>query len=156
VRVGNGDDDVVIVVVVVNFAVVARPLSFGCVASMVTSRPKTMMMVVLDDKDDAGVVGDAGVGIGVVVVNFGDGGARRRVANFLLSLPRWSCHHCYCFCRCCCCAVVVVFVVIVFVFVTGVVSVRVASMVASVLKTMMMVGRCVVVMLLLCCCNGYR
>jgi len=95
VRVGNGDDDVVVVVVVVNFAVVARPLSFGRVASMVASRPKTMMMVVLDDEDDADVVGDVGVGIGVVVVNVGDGGARRRVANFSLSLPRRSRHHCY-------------------------------------------------------------
>jgi len=74
VRVGNGDDDVV-VVVVVNFAVVARPLSFGRVASMVASRPKTMMMVVLDDEDDADVVSDIGVGIGVVVINVGDGGA---------------------------------------------------------------------------------
>jgi len=97
VRVGNGDDVVVVVVVVVvvNFAVDARPLSFGRVALMVASRPKTMMMVVLDDEDDADVVSDIGVGIGVVVINVGDGGARRRVANFSLSLPRRSRHHCY-------------------------------------------------------------
>jgi len=149
VRVGNGDDVVVVVVIVVvvaNFAIVAW--SFGRVASMVASRPKTMIIVVLDNEDDADVVGDVVVGIGVVVVNVGNGDARRRVANYSLSLPRRSHHHCYCFCRCCCCTVVVVFVVIVFVIVTGVVSVRVLSMVASELKTMMMVGWRVVVMLL--------
>ena len=43
-RVGNVDDDVIVIVVVVIFTVVARPLSFGRVALMVVSGPKTMKM----------------------------------------------------------------------------------------------------------------
>ena len=46
-RVGNVDDDVVVVVVVVIFAVVAQPLPFGRVTSMVVSGPKTMKMFVM-------------------------------------------------------------------------------------------------------------
>ena len=98
----------------------------------------------LDGENDDDVVGDVGVGVSVVVVNVGDDGALDGLRIFALSLPRRSRHHCCCSCscrcRCCCCAVVVVFVVVVFVVVTGVVSVRVTSMVASRPKTMMMVG----------------
>ena len=97
-------------------------------------------MCVGNGENDDDVIGDVGVGISVVVVSVGDGGALDGLRFFPLALPRRSRHHCCCSCRCCRCAIVVVFVVIVFVVVTGIVSVRVASMVVSRPKTMMMVG----------------